>query len=95
MGDDFLEAGIDFERANAARIYDYILGGANNFEVDREFAKRMMTLLPDAQALAQENRGFLRRVVAFLTEQGIRQFIDEKSYKPGLATYDISKQGKS
>ena len=60
---------VDLSKPNAARIYDYVLGGANNFEVDREFAKRLMTTLPDAQSLAQENRAFLRRTVTFLVEQ--------------------------
>jgi len=67
---------LDLSKPNAARVYDYILGGANNFEADREFAKRLMTIVPDVRALAQENRGFLRRVVTYLVEQGIRQFID-------------------
>ncbi len=83
-------ADVDLGKPNPARVYDYILGGANNFEVDRAFAKQMLTLLPDAQALAQENRGFLRRVVAVLAEQGIRQFIDLGSGIPTVGnTHEV------
>jgi SAM-dependent methyltransferase len=86
-------ADVDLSKPNPARVYDYILGGANNFEVDREFAKQMLTLLPDAQALAQENRAFLRRVVAFLAEQGIRQFIDLGSGIPTVGnTHDVAQR---
>ncbi|HVV23128.1 MAG TPA: SAM-dependent methyltransferase [Pseudonocardiaceae bacterium] len=72
----WVPADVDLSKPNAARVYDYILGGANNFEVDREFAKQIMAMLPDAQALAQENRGFLRRTVTRLALDGVRQFID-------------------
>ncbi len=60
-----------------ARIYDYFLGGKDNFPADREVAEAILALLPEAPALAQENRAFLRRAVRFLVgEAGIRQFID-------------------
>jgi SAM-dependent methyltransferase len=86
----WVPADIDLSRPNAARIYDYVLGGANNFEVDRQFAKQLLTALPDAQALAQENRGFLRRAVSFLAERGIRQFIDLGSGIPTVGnTHEV------
>jgi SAM-dependent methyltransferase len=89
----WVPADVDLGKPNPARVYDYILGGANNFEVDREFAKQLLTLVPDAQALAQENRAFLRRVVAFLTEQGIRQFIDLGSGIPTVGnTHDVAQR---
>ena len=62
----WVPADVDLNRPNAARVYDYLLGGANNFEVDREFAKKLLTMLPDAQASPSENRGFLRRTVTHL-----------------------------
>ena len=84
---------VDLSKPNAARVYDYILGGANNFEVDREFAKRLVAMIPDAQAVAQENRGFLRRVVAFLAERGIRQFVDLGSGIPTVGnTHDVAQR---
>ncbi|HEX5407699.1 MAG TPA: SAM-dependent methyltransferase [Pseudonocardiaceae bacterium] len=86
----WVPADVDLSKPNPARVYDYVLGGANNFEVDREFAKQMMAALPDAQAQAQENRGFLRRVVSFLAEQGVRQFIDLGSGIPTVGnTHEV------
>src|ERR1700753_367441 len=86
----WVPADVDLSRPNPARVYDYILGGANNFEVDREFAKGVMASLPDAQAQAQENRGFLRRAVSYLAEQGIRQFVDLGSGTPTVGnTHEV------
>ncbi len=67
---------VDLSKPNAARVYDYFLGGANNFDVDRVFAKKVTQILPDAPFLAIENRSFLRRAVKFLAERGVRQFLD-------------------
>lgn len=84
---------VDLSKPNAARVYDYILGGANNFDVDREFAKRLMTRVPDAQALAQENRAYLRRVVTHLAQQGVRQFIDLGSGIPTVGnTHEVAQR---
>lgn len=84
---------VDLSRPNAARVYDYILGGANNFDADREFAKRLITKIPDVRSVAQENRGFLRRVVTFLVEQGIRQFIDLGSGIPTVGnTHEVAQR---
>ncbi|WP_367135401.1 SAM-dependent methyltransferase [Saccharothrix sp. HUAS TT1] len=65
----------DVERPNVARLYDYYLGGAHNFAVDREFADRSMRLVPTA-AMVQHSRAFLRRAVRLCVERGIRQFLD-------------------
>ena len=67
---------VDLERPNAARIYDYLLGGACNFEQDREFANKFLQILPGAEMAARYNRAFLRRAVRFCVEQGVRQFLD-------------------
>lgn len=64
------------ERPSAARIYDYLLGGFHNFEVDRAVADRMLQVNPDLGVAAQVNRAFLRRAVRFLAGQGIEQFLD-------------------
>jgi hypothetical protein len=82
MGDDFLEAGIDFERANAARIYDYILGGSHNFAVDRDQAARTMAAYPDIARSAQANRAFLGSVVRWCLSHGVDQFLDLGSGVP-------------
>jgi trans-aconitate methyltransferase len=82
VGDDFLEAGIDFERANAARVYDYILGGSHNFAVDREQAARTMAAYPDITRSARANRAFLGSVVRWCLERGVDQFLDLGSGVP-------------
>ena len=64
------------ERPSAARIYDYLLGGYHNFEVDRVVGERFKKLLPNIPLYMQANRGFLRRVVNFLAKEGIDQFLD-------------------
>ncbi|MEJ2860235.1 SAM-dependent methyltransferase [Actinomycetospora flava] len=77
-----LEAGIDFERANAARIYDYLLGGACNFAVDREQASRILAQNPDMAYVCRANRDFLRRAVEWCLAHGITQFLDLGSGVP-------------
>ena len=64
------------ERPSAARIYDYLLGGYHNFEVDREVAQKFIEILPRAPLIMRANRAFVRRVVKFLVGQGIDQFLD-------------------
>ncbi|WJK36917.1 SAM-dependent methyltransferase [Solwaraspora sp. WMMA2065] len=67
---------IDVERPSVARMYDYYLGGSHNFAADRAAAQAMITAVPEAPLMAQANRAFMRRVVQFLVESGIRQFLD-------------------
>src|ERR1700678_228831 len=68
---------IDTTKPNAARIYDYWLGGKDNFEADRVAAEQILTQLPGQRRSALENRRFLRRAVRFLAaEAGIDQFLD-------------------
>ncbi len=67
---------IDLERPNAARVYDYMLGGAANFAQDRAFAERLLETMPEARSAARLNRAFLRRAVRYCVEEGIRQFVD-------------------
>ncbi|GAA5081041.1 SAM-dependent methyltransferase [Thermocatellispora tengchongensis] len=61
---------------SVARIYDYYLGGKDNFAVDREAAKKIIEILPNVGEIARENRYFLERAVTYLSEQGVRQFLD-------------------
>src|SRR5258708_31528126 len=69
--------GIDTTTPNVARIYDYLLGGKDNFAADREAAKQLIEAIPDVAAIARDNRSFLGRVVRYLaTHGGIRQFLD-------------------
>ncbi|HEY0449776.1 SAM-dependent methyltransferase [Actinophytocola sp.] len=73
---------IDLDRPNAARIYDYLLGGAANFAQDRTFADKLLEVMPEARPAARLNRAFLRRAVRFCVESGIRQFLDVGSGIP-------------
>jgi hypothetical protein len=57
-------------------MYDYFLGGYHNFEIDRRAAEQVTSMYPDMPLLTRANRAFLRRVVTFLSEQGIDQFLD-------------------
>lgn len=59
-----------------ARMYDYYLGGKDNFAVDREAAEKVLSLWPETEKAARANRRFLVRAVRFLAEQGIDQYID-------------------
>jgi O-methyltransferase involved in polyketide biosynthesis len=61
---------------NEARILDFIIGGKDNFAVDREAAKKALELAPDLPMLMNEGRKCLGRMVRFLAQAGIRQFVD-------------------
>ena len=62
---------------SSARIYDYFLGGKDNYPADREAARTIMAHLPNIREAARINRAFVRRAVRYLvTEAGIRQLID-------------------
>jgi hypothetical protein len=61
---------------SAARVYDYFLGGAHNFAVDRALADEIARMTPDVGDTMRANREFLRRAVRYLTGVGIRQFLD-------------------
>jgi hypothetical protein len=65
----------DAERPNMARLFDYYLGGAHNFAVDRESAERSIKILAVDEA-ARVTRSFLRRAVRLCAAAGIRQFLD-------------------
>ena len=70
------------EVPNAARMYDYYLGGLHNFPADREMAQRVVGAYPALPAVLQQNRAFLRRAVRYMVREGIRQFIDLGSGLP-------------
>src|SRR5579859_1801671 len=69
--------GLRFDRPHPARVYDYLLGGKDNFAADREAAAAGLKANPDLRIPPRENRAFLRRAVAYLArEAGISQFLD-------------------
>ena len=65
--------GLTLDKPSAARIYDYLLGGFHNFEIDRLAAEQALKVLPDVRLTAQANRAFLRRVVNFLASTSSRR----------------------
>ncbi len=67
----------DITVPHPARIYDFWLGGKDNFEADRQAAEQVIAIQPSILATVRANRAFLRRAVTFLAaEAGIRQFLD-------------------
>ena len=72
-----LPEGFDQSAPNAARIYDYLLGGSSSYDADRQAAKKLLLAVPDARRAARDNRAFLGRVVRYLAgSEGIGQFLD-------------------
>jgi S-adenosyl methyltransferase len=68
---------IDVTKAHTARVWNYWLGGKDNYPVDREVGERIQSVLPDIVDTARAQRGFLVRVVRYLVaDAGIRQFLD-------------------
>ena len=75
---------IDPEKPSPARIYDFWLGGSQNFAADRRVGQRAIDALPGLQAGVRANRAFLGRVVHHLAEQGVAQFLDLGSGVPTI-----------
>jgi hypothetical protein len=74
--------GVDPTRPTPARLYDYFLGGTNNFPVDREAAAYLKAHIPDVADAVWANRGFHGRAAVWMARQGIRQFLDIGSGLP-------------
>jgi hypothetical protein len=75
--DPAVDLTIDTSVAHPARVYDYWLGGKDNFAADREAAERVLAVSPGLRWRIQANRRFLARAVRYLAEEaGIRQFLD-------------------
>jgi hypothetical protein len=74
--------GVDPTRPSPARLYDYFLGGTNNFPVDREAAEYLKARIPDVADALWANRGFHGRAAVWMARQGIRQFLDLGSGLP-------------
>ena len=85
-------AQIDVRRAHSARVYDYWLGGKDNFAADREAAEEAIAASPGIVADARANRAFLARSVRFLArERGVRQFLDIGTGLPSPPnTHDVA-----
>jgi len=69
-------ADFDPSTPSIARVYDYFLGGRDNFAADRELAQRLIDVFPPIPATVRENKQFLHRAVTWVATEGIGQFID-------------------
>ena len=88
-----LASAIDTSVPHPARMYDYFLGGRDNYEVDRYAAEQVIAVIPEVRDMARENRAFLGRAVRFLANQGIRQFLDIGTGIPGPGnTGDVARE---
>ncbi|MGH3273671.1 MAG: SAM-dependent methyltransferase, partial [Streptosporangiaceae bacterium] len=67
---------LDTGTPNIARVYDYWLGGKDNYAADRAEAERLIAVYPRLPFLARQSRLFLARAVQLLAEEGVTQFLD-------------------
>lgn len=89
----FPPPGIDLSHPSVARVYDYYLGGTAHWEIDRQFAERMLRDYPAVRPIARANRRFLHRVVRHLVRKGIRQIVDLGSGIPTMGhAHEIAEQ---
>ncbi|HEY0636885.1 MAG TPA: SAM-dependent methyltransferase [Pseudonocardiaceae bacterium] len=72
----WVPAEVNVDVPSAARVYDYLLGGAHNFQVDRAVGEQVLKVLPNGAQIAGSNRAFLRRAVLRMLDEGIDQFLD-------------------
>ncbi|MQA06257.1 MAG: hypothetical protein GEV07_27245 [Streptosporangiales bacterium] len=76
---------IDTSKPSLARVYDALLGGKDNFDVDRALLQQLVQLTPEMPAVARSNRRWLIRAVRWLARNaGIDQFLDVGSGLPTL-----------
>ncbi|MFI6059283.1 SAM-dependent methyltransferase [Streptomyces sp. NPDC051286] len=67
---------IDTSKPHPARMYDWFLGGKDNYPVDEQMAQQLLTLDARGRDMARVNRAFMHRATRWLADQGIRQFLD-------------------
>jgi SAM-dependent methyltransferase len=80
-----------FGKANAARVYDCLLGGKNNFQADRDMAAKLLKHTPGLDRCAHDNHAFRYRVVEYLAHRGYRNFLDLGCGFPSeLSVHDIA-----
>ncbi len=76
-----------------ARIYDFMLGGCHNYQVDRDAAAKVMQVVPEIHEIAWANRGFHQRAGRWIAVQGIRQFLDVGAGLPTVGnTHEVVRE---
>ncbi|GAA0987692.1 SAM-dependent methyltransferase [Acrocarpospora macrocephala] len=76
MKEDSAPVELKVHIAHPARMYDYYLGGKDNFAADRKTAEESLRVAPEIRDIARENRAFMQRAVRYMVKAGIRQFLD-------------------
>jgi SAM-dependent methyltransferase len=83
---------VDIHTPNMARMYDYALGGKDNFAADREAVQGLFGLAPENAYVPKANRQFLGKAVRFAAEQGVSQFIDLGAGLPSQgSTHEVAR----
>ncbi|MDT0407643.1 MULTISPECIES: SAM-dependent methyltransferase [unclassified Streptomyces] len=67
---------IDTTRPHPARLYDWYLGGKDNYPVDEELGRKLLAVAPGIPLAARQNRAFMHRSTRWLAERGVRQYLD-------------------
>ncbi len=89
---DWVVDGLNLDRPNPARMYDYLLGGHHNFAADRAAAEKVIEHLPYLKKGAIVHRAFVRRVIDLFTSEGIDQFLDIGSGLPTVGNvHDLAR----
>ena len=92
--DGDLPANVRTDVPHPARVYDYWLGGKDNFAADRAAAEQVLQVMPEILDTVRGNRKFLVRAVGFLRDAGIRQFLDIGSGLPSSPNvHEVAKEG--
>ncbi|RZS32837.1 S-adenosyl methyltransferase [Herbihabitans rhizosphaerae] len=84
---------VDVQVPSAARVYDYLLGGAHNFAIDRAVGEKVLQVMRNGTQIAGSNRAFMRRAVLHMLELGITQFLDLGSGIPTVGNVHEVAQG--
>ena len=89
-----LSPGLDTSVAHSARVWNYLLGGKDNFAVDRDIGDVLLQMFPDIAVIARLQRRFLVRAVRYLAgDAGIRQFLDVGAGLPAADnTHEIAQE---
>lgn len=75
-GHEPLAVEIDTSKPHPARMYDWFLGGKDNYPIDEQMARQLLALDSRGRDMARVNRAFMHRATRWLAENGIRQFLD-------------------
>jgi SAM-dependent methyltransferase len=93
MTTDWVPDEVDIATPNAARVYDYYLGGGHHFPADRTFAEEILAFFPEARDFARNNRAFQHRAIRYVSEQGVDQFLDLGAGIPTVGpTHEVARE---